>query len=188
VSTHSVTPPPPPPLLLQQLLLLLLLLPLLMLLLLPLRPPSPLLPPCRGHHHHRRRRNCYYHHLLIPTLVCTFAHCLLQSVQYPHAHDLTPCPDALIPIFAFSFRVYNPENLEELSFYFRGEKMAKVIGRAAASVRDAVEEIDADGAAEGDGEGPDGPAVRKRTLVGTAISGLLVRDMLSPPQCVHRNV
>jgi hypothetical protein len=90
--------------------------------------------------------------------------------------------------FAFSFRVYNPENLEELSFYFRGEKMAKVIGRAASSVRNAVEEIDAEGAAEGDGEGPDGPAVRKRTLVGTAISGLLVRDMLSPPQCVHRNV
>jgi hypothetical protein len=83
--------------------------------------------------------------------------------------------------------VYNPENLEELSFYFRGEKMAKVIGRAAASVRDAVEEIDADGAAEGDGEGPDGPAVRKRTLVGTAISGLLVRDMLSPLQCLLLN-
>lgn len=71
----------------------------------------------------------------------------------------------------YNFNVYNPENLEELAFYFRGEKMAKVIGKACAVMRDV-----GDGRSTIDGAELEG-GKKKRSLVGTVISGLLVNPV-----------
>jgi len=74
----------------------------------------------------------------------------------------------------YHFRMYNPENLEQLAFFFRGEKMAKVIGQACANIRDAAGAT----ATEGDDGAAEGGGRRKRgALRGTVISGLLVNPV-----------
>ena len=73
----------------------------------------------------------------------------------------------------YRFHMYNPENLEELAFYFRGEKMAKVIGRACLSIRETERDLNA--SMDGN-EATDG-GKRRRTLEGTVISGLLVNPV-----------
>jgi cleavage and polyadenylation specificity factor subunit 3 len=73
----------------------------------------------------------------------------------------------------YNFQMYNPANLEELEFYFRGEKMAKVIGRACSNIRDLAGPATIDGTDGDDDKG----ATRARSLVGTVISGLLVNPV-----------